>query len=69
MPLGIVAIVYSVRADIKAKYGDLGPAAEDARKARKWCYISVGLMVAMMVLYAVAIALSFLFGAFSNYGR
>jgi hypothetical protein len=69
MPLGIVAIVYSVRADMKAKYGDLGAAAEDARKARMWCYISVGLMVAITVLYALAIALPFLFGAFSSYGR
>jgi ABC-type Fe3+ transport system permease subunit len=51
--LGVVGVVYAARVDTKYLHGDYAGAAEDARQARLWTLIPVGISLVLWVLYAL----------------
>ncbi len=55
LPTGIPAIVYAAQVNGKLQAGDLAGAQLASRNAKMWCLISLGLGLAVMVLYAILI--------------
>ena len=56
MPFGIVAIVYSAKVDSEWSAGRYESAIEAAASAKKWCWISVGVCVSMILIYWIIVA-------------
>ncbi|MCG6552623.1 MAG: CD225/dispanin family protein [Candidatus Magnetominusculus sp. LBB02] len=56
LPVGIVAIVYSAQVGSKVKDGDIEGARGSSKKAKMWCWISLGSWVAI-VLIGIIVAL------------
>jgi hypothetical protein len=54
-PTGIPAIVNAARVNSKLVRGDYAGALEASRKAKMWCWISLGVGVAVIVVYAIII--------------
>lgn len=50
LPFGIVAIVYSAQVNSKLNLGDIAGAAESSQNAKKWCWISFGVGLAVGVI-------------------
>ncbi len=57
LPFGVVAIVYAAQVNSKLGVGDFDGAEEASRKAKKWCWISLGVGLAFMVIYVVLMLL------------
>ena len=55
LPTGIPAIVYAAQVNRKLQAGDLAGAQLASKNAKMWCLISLGLGLAVMVLYAILI--------------
>ncbi len=55
LPFGIVAIVYAAQVDSKLAAGDYDGALRASSNAKKWCWISFGLCLAVFAIYIVAI--------------
>jgi hypothetical protein len=49
-PTGIVAVVYATQVDSKLTRGDVAGAWESSRNAKTWCWVSLGVAVALFVL-------------------
>lgn len=58
LPTGIVAIIFAVQVNSKLAAGDVAGATSAAAKARMWTFISVGVGLAVGVLYVIAVAAS-----------
>ncbi len=54
MPAGIVAIVYAAQVKGRAEAGDIAGAQQLSRKARLWCWISLGSGLVVGVLWSIA---------------
>jgi hypothetical protein len=63
LPLGIIAVVYALRAASAVGAGDAAAAARSARVARRWLVATV--VVGLGVYAVIAVALAML-GAFST---
>ncbi len=52
IPFGIVAIVYACQVRAYTQHGDFSRAFDASRKAKKWCWVSflVGLAMALLIL-------------------
>ena len=55
LPTGIPAIVYAAQVNGKLQAGDMTGAQLASKNAKMWCLISLGLGLAVMVLYAILI--------------
>lgn len=53
LPTGIAAIVYAAQVNTKLAAGDVSGAQEASRKAKMWCWISGGVGIAVMIVYAI----------------
>ncbi|MEW6131498.1 MAG: CD225/dispanin family protein [Acidobacteriota bacterium] len=51
IPAGVVAIVYSSQVNSKLQVGDYAGAVDASNKAKMWCLISVGVSVAIFVIF------------------
>jgi hypothetical protein len=60
MPFGIVAIVYAAQVNGKVQAGDTAGAVDASSKAKMWAWISFGLGLAGVLLYAVFILIAVL---------
>jgi interferon-induced transmembrane protein len=49
LPTGIAAIIYAAQVNTKLQAGDYGGANESSKNAKMWCWISVGIGLAMTV--------------------
>ena len=58
LPLGVVAIVFAVKANSAKAIGDLRGAAEAANQAKIWLYLSVGIGLVVGLFYGIAIIAS-----------
>ena len=63
LPAGIVSIVFAAQVNGKVASGDYAEAQRLSNNARKWCWISLGLGIAILLIYGVFGIL----GAFSNF--
>jgi hypothetical protein len=55
LPTGIAAIVYAAQVNGKLQAGDYAGAQAASNNAKMWCWISLGLGLAIGVLYALMI--------------
>jgi hypothetical protein len=55
LPTGIAAIVYAAQVNGKLQAGDYAGAQAASKNAKMWCWISLGLGLAVGVLYAIMI--------------
>ena len=53
LPLGIVAIIFAAQVNGKAQAGDMAGALEASKKAKLFCWISLGIGLAGLVIYLV----------------
>lgn len=53
LPLGIVAIINAAQVNNKITAGDMAGAMEASRKAKMWCWWSLGLSLVFWVIYVV----------------
>jgi len=58
LPLGIVAIVFSAKANSAKAIGDFRAAAEAANQAKIWLYVSAGIGLLVGLVYCVGIIAS-----------
>jgi uncharacterized membrane protein YvbJ len=63
LPFGIVAIIFAAQVNTKLAAGDIDGAMESSKKAKMWCWVSLGCGLAGMVLYAIAMLLPLMLGA------
>lgn len=56
--MGIVAIVYASQVEGKLKAGDVAGALESSKKAKIWCWLSVGAAIILTIVYSMLSALS-----------
>lgn len=50
-PIGIVAIIYAVKAKSKIKIGDMQSAVEYSQEARMWYWIALGVSLTLLTFY------------------
>lgn len=62
LPTGIPAIVYAAQVNGKLQAGDLAGAQAASDNAKMWCWISLGLGLGIMALYAILIMVGILSG-------
>jgi hypothetical protein len=55
LPTGIAAIVYAAQVNGKLQAGDYAGAQAASNNAKMWCWVSLGLGLAVGVLYAIMI--------------
>ena len=67
LPLGIPAIVFAAQVNGKMAAGDIEGAKAASKNARTFCWISLGLGLAWMIIYGLAIALPIIFGGLNSY--
>ena len=53
LPFGIAAIIYAAQVNGKVQAGDIVGAMESSRKAKMWCWWSVGGWLALLILYVL----------------
>lgn len=53
LPGGIAAIIFAAQVNSKQAAGDIAGALESSRKAKKWCWISFGVGLAINVIVAI----------------
>jgi len=53
LPLGIVAIINAAQVNNKMTAGDMAGAMEASRKAKMWCWWSLGLSIVFWLIYIV----------------
>ena len=53
LPFGIVAIVYAAQVSGKLAAGDYAGAVEASNKAKTWCWVSFGVGLAAIAIYAI----------------
>jgi hypothetical protein len=53
LPTGIAAIVFAAQVNGKLQAGDLAGAQAASKNAKMWCWISFGLGLGLIVLWAV----------------
>ncbi len=53
LPFGIVSIVYAAQVNSKLQAGDVTGAQESSRKAKTWCWLSVGGWLLVVFAYAI----------------
>ena len=63
LPAGIVAIVFAAQVNGKVASGDYAEAQRLSNNARTWCWISLGVGIAILLIYGVIGIL----GAFSDF--
>lgn len=63
MPLGIPAIVFSAQVNGKLQSGDIAGARESSRKAKMFCWWSVGIGLFGSVLYILVVIFAGIAGA------
>jgi hypothetical protein len=51
LPLGIVAIVFAAQVNSKLAAGDVAGAREASANARKFCWIALGLGIAVWIIW------------------
>ncbi len=56
LPTGIPAVVYAVQVDNKLARGDFAGARASSRNAKIWCWVSLGIGIALWVLTIILIA-------------
>jgi hypothetical protein len=52
-PLGIVAVIFAAQVNGKVASGDIAGAADSAKKAKLFSFISIGLGLAMILFYVI----------------
>jgi hypothetical protein len=57
LPLGIVAIIFAAQVNGKVQAGDIPGAMESSRKAKMFCWISLGIGLVLIVVWLVMAAL------------
>jgi hypothetical protein len=62
LPAGIPAIVYAAQVNGKLQAGDLAGAQAASKNAKMWCLISLGLGLAVVVLYGILVMVGVLTG-------
>lgn len=62
LPLGIVAIVFAAQVNSKLAAGDVAGAREASANARKFCWIAVGLGIAVWIIWMVFGGMAFVQG-------
>lgn len=62
LPAGIPAIVYAAQVNGKLQVGDLAGAQAASKNAKMWCLISLGLGLAVVVLYGILVMVGVLTG-------
>ena len=62
LPTGIAAIVYAAQVNGKLQMGDLAGAQAASKNAKLWCLISLGLGLALILLYSVLLMVGILGG-------
>lgn len=62
LPLGILSIITSKQVDDKLRMGDYNGAVEASKKAKKYCLISLGVGIAVGVIYFLFSFLAVLLG-------
>lgn len=62
IPAGIVAIVYAAQVNGKVTAGDLAEAQRLSNSAKTWCWVSLGLGIAIGIVYGLIAV----FSAFSS---
>jgi hypothetical protein len=62
LPTGIVAIIYAAQVNGKLQMGDYAGAQAASNNAKMWCWISLGLGLAVMIGYSLLIMLGVLSG-------
>ena len=60
LPAGIVAIVYAAQVNGKVASGDYEGALRYSRSAKTWCWVSLGVGIAVTLIYGAFIALGVL---------
>ena len=63
LPAGIVAIVYAAQVNGKVAAGDLSEAQRLSNSAKTWCWVSLGVGLAVIIIYGVVSIL----GLFSGF--
>lgn len=58
LPLGIAAIVFAAQVNSKVAAGDIRGAMEASRKARTFCWWSLGATVGLTLLYFLLVAVA-----------
>ena len=56
LPFGIVGIVYAAQVSSKLNAGDYAGAQLASANAKRWCWLSFGIGLAVIVAYAVVVA-------------
>jgi len=59
-PLGIPAIVYAAQVNTKVVQGDIEGARNSSKNAKMWCWIALGSGIAVSLIYAAFMGISFL---------
>jgi hypothetical protein len=62
LPAGIPAIVYAAQVNGKLQAGDYAGAQQSSKNAKTWCFVSLGLGLAVVVIYGLLIMLGVLSG-------
>ena len=62
LPGGVVAIIYAAQVNSKLAAGDVDGAADASRKAKMWCWISIGLSIVFWIGYGALIGTGVLAG-------
>lgn len=62
-PFGISALIFATQVRRLLKDGNVRGAIESSKKARMWCRLSVGVVVAFLAILLLAIAVGGLFGS------
>ena len=68
LPTGIAAIVYAAQVNGKLQAGDLSGAQAASKNAKLWCLISLGLGLALILLYALLMMVGILGGLAHRHG-
>jgi hypothetical protein len=55
LPAGVAAIVFAAQANSKKAAGDYAGALDSAKKAKMWCWISLGIGLAGSLIYAIVL--------------
>ena len=64
-PAGVVAIIFAAQVDSKLAQGDFQGALDSSKKAKLWCWISVGVILAIICIVFLSYII---FGANSGAG-
>jgi hypothetical protein len=57
-PTGIVAVVFASQVGNKLALGDYAGAQESSRKAKRWCWITFGVGIAVIIIAIIGVVLA-----------